>query len=151
MEEITELRRISIDLKKIIETEGKEKDILLCDGDVIDIPKETLTVMVSGAVINPKSIIYEPKKDIEYYITRCGGYADDANRKKAVVIRANGEILPGGKVSSINKGDIILIPPKFVVVREKKTGWEKMKDMVRVIADTATAVYIIKSIGEISK
>jgi quercetin dioxygenase-like cupin family protein len=142
--------RITIHLDKIIKTEGKEGDIELKPGDTITIPKIPKTVMIVGAVTNPGNVVYEENKKINYYIDKVGGYSEDANRKKIIVIKPNGEVISGKKIKNISRGDIIIVPPKPLVIKERKDWWEKTKDVVKLITDTATAVFVIRSMERVA-
>lgn len=143
-------KRLSVDLSKIVKTEGKEGDIELKPGDYINIPKIPNSVMVVGAVINPGNIIYKEGKKINYYIEKVGGYSEDANRKKIIVIKPNGEVISGKKIKNINRGDIVIVPPKPLIIKERKDWWEKTKDVVKLITDTATAIFVIRSMEKVA-
>lgn len=142
--------RIIVDLAKVLNSQGSAGNIVLRDGDTLFVPKKPLTVSVVGAVLNPGNLIYEEKKKIDDYVSKVGGYSEDANIKRVIVLKPNGETYPRSKVKFIERGDILIIPPKPLVITEKKTWWEKTKDVVKVISDTATAAFIIRSLKQLS-
>lgn len=82
--------RIAIDLKTILANPGSEADLLLNNGDRINIPEFMQTVKINGSVQNPFSIVFEPGKNAKYYINKSGGFASDAHKKKTYVQYANG-------------------------------------------------------------
>lgn len=142
--------RIIVDLVTLMQSKGSVGNIVLRDGDTLFVPKKPLTVSVVGAVVNPSNIVYEDKKSIDYYVNSVGGYAEDANRGRVIVLKPNGAIYPRKKIKAVERGDIIIVPPKPFVITDKKTWWEKTKEAVKVISDTATAVFIIRSLRELS-
>ncbi len=148
--EIIPKERIIIDLMKLLKSNGKEGDVVLMDGDILFVPKKPLTVSVVGAVLNPGNIIFEQKKNIEDYILKVGGYAEDANKNRVIVLKANGETYARNKVKYVDRGDILIVPPKPLVITEKKSWWEKTTAVVKVISDTATAAFIIRSLKQLS-
>lgn len=82
--------RVAIDLKTILANPGSEADLLLNNGDRINIPEFMQTVKINGSVQNPFSIVFEPGKNAKYYINKSGGFASDAHKKKTYVQYANG-------------------------------------------------------------
>jgi protein involved in polysaccharide export with SLBB domain len=134
--------KIAINLKEILETKGAVGDILLEDGDVVRVPKRPLTVVVSGAVANPGAIIYEPGKNVEYYVQRVGGYNWDGDSSHSVLVRANGEVVLANKAQIVGRGDIIFTPTK-VVVEVPKTHSEKIRESISLATNVATVLYVI--------
>jgi len=82
---------VAINLNKIITNPGGENDLYLLDGDVINIPQFIQTVKITGQVQNPFSITYQKGKPLKYYIDKCGGFSQDALKRKVFVRFPNGE------------------------------------------------------------
>lgn len=80
---------VGIQLDKIIEQSGGKTDLILQDGDVINIPGMKQTVKVSGSVLSPNAVVYNSGK-LKYYINRSGGFSENALKRKSFVIYANG-------------------------------------------------------------
>jgi protein involved in polysaccharide export with SLBB domain len=113
--------RIPVPLKDILDGKADDfEDISLLDGDQITIPVLPRTVSVLGAVINPTTILYNKNRDARYYINRAGGFSSHSDHRRTVVIKANGEVLPMRSVRRINRGDIVLVPPKPRLVKPDK-------------------------------
>jgi protein involved in polysaccharide export with SLBB domain len=85
-------RRIGIDLEQIMRNRGSAEDLFVREGDVIRIPEALQTVGVAGAVMQPVEIRYQPGKNLNYYIDRAGGYAENARSKRGYVVYANGNV-----------------------------------------------------------
>ncbi|MHB1223865.1 MAG: SLBB domain-containing protein [Gemmatimonadaceae bacterium] len=108
------LGRIGIDLPAALKNRGNRDNLLLADGDSVNIPVYSGVVYVSGAVNSPVAVSYVPGRDIEYYIRASGGPSRDADIKRAYVTQPNGKVesrpswifaqwrapepLPGGRI-----------------------------------------------------
>src|SRR5690606_2796160 len=53
---------VGMDLAYIMKHPGSYQDLILEDGDVLNIPKQLQTVRISGAVLSPVTALYQPKK-----------------------------------------------------------------------------------------
>jgi len=82
--------RIALNLKDVMENENSDDNIVLFNGDVIQIPEIPKSVKVSGAVGLETSIVYKKGKKINYYVERAGGYAADADAGRTIVVQPNG-------------------------------------------------------------
>lgn len=85
------------------------------NGDVLYVPQKPEMVIVSGAVLMPSPIVWQPKKSARAYIERTGGFAKDAAEDEVVVMRVNGELVKERKAGDIEPGDLILVPPKALI------------------------------------
>ena len=111
--------RIAVSMAEIMTGKcSKEEDIELLDGDEITIPVIPHTVSVLGAVMNPTTIMYNPKGNASYYINRAGGYTAHCDHRRTVVVKANGEVMRLRNIRKISRGDIILVPPKARIVQK---------------------------------
>jgi protein involved in polysaccharide export with SLBB domain len=81
---------VGIDMGAILKKPGSQIDLLLEQGDVLRVPKLLQTVTVSGEVLNPNAIVYEPGKSLKNYINGAGGFTSKAYKKKVFVRYANG-------------------------------------------------------------
>ena len=102
---------VGIDLTQAMSKPGCDKDIILRNGDHIEIPQRNNTVRISGDVLFPNTVPYIEDKSASYYINQAGGIASRGQRSKAFIIYANGQ------VSRLYKGRIkpgceIVIPSK---------------------------------------
>ncbi len=68
-----------------------EKDLLLEQGDRIFIPDRPSTVTVSGQVLSPTSFTFNPTFKVKDYINLAGGYAEEADKSRTLVIYPNGQ------------------------------------------------------------
>ncbi|MDB5110379.1 MAG: capsule biosynthesis protein [Mucilaginibacter sp.] len=83
---------VGIDLGKILQMPSSRYDLLLEDGDIIKVPKLLQTVRVSGEVLKPTNIVYQPGKKILEYINESGGFTYNAKKRAVYIEYANGSI-----------------------------------------------------------
>jgi protein involved in polysaccharide export with SLBB domain len=88
---------LSVNVNKIKEQPGGPEDIVLEDGDIIEIARSSSLVRVSGEVYHPTSLPYEKGANAHYYIKRAGNYTSSARRSRAFVI------YPDGRSESVKK------------------------------------------------
>ena len=84
--------RINVDLRRALQDTTSRYNILLQPDDAIDIPEYEPSVKVTGAVNSPGSVLWQQGKDLDYYISAAGGFAQLANKGAVSVRYANGEI-----------------------------------------------------------
>lgn len=105
---------VSIDLEQALKNPKSIYDILLREGDVLDIPNFSSMIKISGEVQNPISIGYEKGKSLKYYINKAGGYTDNARKSKTYAINMNGstEFLGRRAKKGIEPGCEIVVPTR---------------------------------------
>lgn len=87
-----EYEKIGIELPKILENPGGSEDLIVEDGDIIDIPILKQTVKISGEIIHPTTIMFRKNYNFKDYINHSGGFTQKSARKRGYVIYANGSI-----------------------------------------------------------
>lgn len=83
---------IGIDLQRILNNPNSSFDLLLMEGDILEIPQQLQTVSMSGAVLHPTSAIYQSGRGVRGYISRAGGFSDNALKGKVYVLHPNGSV-----------------------------------------------------------
>ncbi len=137
--------RVPIDLSAVSAQPGGSADLPLEEGDLLWVPRRPTTVLVTGAAVSPGAVVFAPGQPIDYYVQRTGGYDDDANIARVVVLRANGTVLQGDLVKEVEVGDIVIIPSRPVILREKDTLGEIGKAL-SAAANAAMAFYLIREV-----
>lgn len=102
---------VAIELDKAISNPGSAYDLVLREGDRLEIPTYSNIVRVSGAVQSPNAITYRPHKSYKHYIEEAGGYAYRARRRHTYVIHMNGHISKARK-GKVEPGSEIIVPSK---------------------------------------
>ena len=111
---------VGIDLEKALSNPKGNADLVLREGDVISIPKNTNTVTINGAVMVPNTVSYMQGKDVDYYLNQAGGYSDNAKKSKKFIVYMNGQVtkVKGSGKKQIEPGCEIIVPSKA----KKKTN-----------------------------
>ena len=103
---------IGIDLERALKEPGGEYDIVLREGDHIDIPEYNGTVRISGDVQFPNTVTYVKGKSAKWYIDNAGGYCERAKKNKAFIVYQNGMMDKLSKRTNVEPGSEIIIPSK---------------------------------------
>jgi protein involved in polysaccharide export with SLBB domain len=102
---------VGIDLEKILEKPGRNGDIVLREGDVINIPIMNNVVKITGGVMYPNAVAYREEMTLNDYIENAGGFGYRARRSKVYVVYMNNTISKG-RGSKIEPGCEIIVPVK---------------------------------------
>jgi protein involved in polysaccharide export with SLBB domain len=105
---------VAVNLEKAMANPGGADDIVLREGDKVEIPQFSNTIKVSGEVSYPISMNYKKGENLAYYIKRAGGYGNRAKKKGVYAIYMNGAVQKLGSKSSktIEPGCEIVVPSK---------------------------------------
>ena len=105
---------VAVNLEKAMANPGSSEDIVLREGDHVEIPQFSNTVKISGEVSYPISMNYKKGEPLSYYIKRAGGYGSRAKKKGVYAIYMNGAVQKIGNRSSrtIEPGCEIIVPSK---------------------------------------
>jgi len=109
---------IGLNMESILKEPGGLEDVILQEGDILNIGKEKREIKVSGEVLFPTDVVYNPGQSLRYYIERAGGFTDKARKRKVYVIQPNGvaaktrHFLFFRSFPKIEAGCEILIPKK---------------------------------------
>ncbi|MGH8015370.1 MAG: SLBB domain-containing protein, partial [Candidatus Zixiibacteriota bacterium] len=139
------MRRIVIDINKLMTTEGKVGNITLQPNDKLFVPMVPSGVSIMGAVGANGTIQHTDNKNANYYVKLAGGFTRQADRGEVRLIKANGQVYSGGKAmgQNIDLGDMIVVPTKI----EKKSGWfRNLTTAVSAATGILTSVYIISKL-----
>lgn len=110
------LGRITVEANPAVLGDRPELDMPLQPGDRIHIPRRPLTVTVSGEVLAPASLLFDPDKKPEDYLREAGGLTQFADDDRIFIIHPNGaaEPLESGwlthQVPTLTPGSMIVVP-----------------------------------------
>ncbi len=98
---------------QVVITQSKFRDeLLLENGDILRIPTRDGLVLVSGEVLFPNTIAFDPKLDLDGYINLTGGYTQNADTSRVIIAHRNGSFEEAKNSADIRAGDEILVLPK---------------------------------------
>ena len=99
---------------------SESKNLLVKDGDVLTVPQFRYAVSVSGEVQYPTSHLYNKSLNLNDYLSRSGGFTQNADMDRTFVVKANGAVMgkrganawfgKGAGSIQIEAGDVIVVP-----------------------------------------
>lgn len=107
---VEKARQVKPSGRLVVAHHGELVDMRLQDGDIITLPPRTDSLLVSGEVYVPQSVVFVPGKTVADYITGAGGFSQHADEDKILVVKQNGEVRAADEVS-LQPGDEILVLP----------------------------------------
>ena len=107
-------RQIEPNGRLVVSENGNYADITLQNGDVIQIPENNESILLSGEVLVAQAMLYNKSFDALDYINRSGGFSHQADKKRIVLVHANGEV-SAKRGSRVRPGDEIIVLPKVPV------------------------------------
>lgn len=145
-----ERARIGLDLQRAMRQKSSTDNLVLIDGDSLNVPFRRSTVEIRGAVNAPSVITHEGKR-IGYYVRAAGGGSLTGDERRAYVIQ------PNGKIQSRHRFMwVVMIDPKpregaTVVVPaavDNSANMQRVATMVQIVAQTlaslATVVILLR-------
>jgi polysaccharide biosynthesis/export protein len=144
--------RLVVDVRQVIKGPvGGPGDVLLRNGDKLLIPKRTQEITILGEVQSPTSHIYTPGLTRDDYIALSGGTTNKADHKRIYVVRANGDVVSGGRSgwfrrsqsTEIRAGDTIVVPLDTERVRALPI-WTAVTTIIYNLAIALLAVHSVQ-------
>ena len=144
---IKETEAVAINLEKILANPGSEEDLVLEEGDILNVPKLLQTVRMRGDVVYPTTLRHQQGRGFTYYINGAGGFDRRANRKQTYVVYANGAVkrtkgfLGIRSYPAIEPGAEVIIPSKG-----PKTPF-RVGELVGITTGLATLALVLSQIN----
>lgn len=112
--QVDSLFSVGIDLEAALANPGGDADLVLREGDVLNVPEYVNTVKINGAVMMPNTVSYKQGEKIGYYLSQAGGYSQHAKKSKKFIIYMNGQVakVKGSGKNQIEPGCEIVVPSK---------------------------------------
>ena len=95
----------------VVALDGKISNIRLQNGDLITIPEKSDSLLISGEIVVPQSVVFRLGRSVEDYIEGAGGFTQYANEDNILVVRQNGEVVSAEGIR-LKAGDEILVMPE---------------------------------------
>lgn len=109
--------RLVIDVEGVYKgAPGGPDDVLVRDGDKLLVPKKTQEITILGEVQSPTSHVYEVGLTRNDYIAKSGGTTQKADKKRIYVVRANGDVVAGGRSGWFRRTESIEMRPGDTIV-----------------------------------
>ncbi|MGQ9804567.1 MAG: SLBB domain-containing protein [Chlorobiales bacterium] len=138
--------KITVDFKKLFLQNDDSQNIILEEGDIIDIPLFRNYVNVIGRVVRPGNINYAKGEGVEYYIQKAGGFTERAIKNDIKILKPNsGDLLDIDDIEEIEPSDVILIQEK-PKSQFWTRSWEIFRDSIVVAGSIATTILLIRNV-----
>ncbi|MBI5015046.1 MAG: SLBB domain-containing protein [Deltaproteobacteria bacterium] len=129
--------RVILRLAEPGQIEGTENDLLIEDGDKLEVPQPPEVINVVCRVYHPTGVTFNRTRNtLDYFLDKVGGPTEDADRAHIFVVRADGSLLAREQQQGTSwffRGDSFLrtplAPGDSIVVPEKLTVTRVMKDV----------------------
>ena len=116
--------RLVVDMPRLLAGD-ESADVLVQNGDVINVPKKTDVITVVGEVYEPGTFRFNPNEDIDSYLSLAAGVTERARMKDIYVIKPNGSVEPlsrkytsylsfrNGIEAEMSPGSVIVVPTNY--------------------------------------
>lgn len=136
--------RMIISLGSAEKLAGSPSDVELAGGDVLHVPPDPDSVSVLGNVYNPTTALFEPWRNVRYYLDKVGGPTSEGDTDEMYLVKADGTVYSkhqagsfffynGFLSASVDSGDTIVVPQKL----EKSAWLRDIKDITTIISQIA--------------
>jgi protein involved in polysaccharide export with SLBB domain len=143
--------RLVIDIRQVVKgTRGGAGDVLLRNGDMLLIPKQTQEITILGEVQSPTSHIYRSGLTRDDYIAMSGGTTQKADKSRIYVVRANGDVIAGRSGWFRRTQSFDMLPGDTIVVpldTERVKGLPLWTSVTTIIYNLAVALLAVHSVS----
>ncbi len=140
------LQDIGIELDKIMQTPGSKYDLILEDGDAIYIPRQLETVSISGELLNPSTVRYDKSMNLKDYVSKSGGFTDQALRRKVYVKYPNGYVNRTNKFFGVNKFPRITPGSEIMVPKKRKKERLRATEIIGISSGLSSLMLVLLNV-----
>ena len=144
---IKEAEAVAINLEKILANPGSEEDLLLEEGDILNVPKLLQTVRMRGDVVYPTTLRHEQGRGLRFYINGAGGFDRRANRKQTYVVYANGAVKRTKGFLGIRSYPVVEPGAEVIIPNKGPKSPLRIGDLVGVTTGLATLALVLSQIN----
>lgn len=146
VENLSDACDVAIDLGAALANPGSDADLVLREGDLLVVPEYNNTVWVSGNVMYPNLVTYNPNMTVRNYVDMAGGYGYRSKRSKSYIIYMNGTIK---KARGTSKQ--LVEPGCEIVISKKREKGDALQKILSISTTAASLGTMIATIGNILK
>ncbi|HSJ08323.1 MAG TPA: SLBB domain-containing protein [Longimicrobiales bacterium] len=138
---------VAVDLQRALRRPGSDDDLVLRQGDRLEVPQYEPTVLVTGAVPFESRVRYRAGQGLDFYIRQAGGYTDYSAEDRVSVTYVNGERsvvrkrLLFSSAPNIEPGAVIFVPAAPANA-DDGIDWDSVLSKVLAAASTIATVLI---------
>jgi protein involved in polysaccharide export with SLBB domain len=112
-------------------------NVILEQGDVLNIPEKTSVIMVHGEVMFPNAVEWQKGMSARDYIDQVGGFTQKSNKSKVIIVHQNGESELVKSSYELAQGDEIMVLPKV-----SSKGVEVARGLTQILYQIAIAAKV---------
>jgi protein involved in polysaccharide export with SLBB domain len=166
-EKITQLRTAAPSGRVALELDARRTklpNIMLEQGDEVNIPSVPSDVSVVGAVYNENALIYRPEKTVREYL-KLAGVAVNADVESAFILRADGSLVApdvdpslfsnllfsgSKKIDQLTlmPGDVVFVPEKLIKESNYSAFMRGLRDWTQVIFQLGLGAASVKVLSQ---
>lgn len=135
---------VGIDLAKALGNPGSDADLVLREGDELIVPEYVNTVKISGNVMYPNTVTYDPNFRVKDYVEMAGGYGYHSKKSKAYVIYMNGTVKRARKLSTG-----VIEPGCEVVVPQKRQKDSNLSEILSIATTSSSVATMLATMGNL--
>ena len=135
---------VGIDLAVALANPGTDSDLVLREGDILEIPQFNNTVKISGNVMYPNTVIYNPDMTVEDFVAQAGGYGYKAKKSKAYIIYMNGTVARARRMSQS-----VIQPGCEIVVPNKRPSEGSLEKFLSIATTSSSVATMLATVGNI--
>lgn len=135
---------VGIDLAAALAEPGSDADLVLREGDILQVPQYINTVKISGNVMYPNTVTYMDDMTVRDYVKQAGGFGFRAKKNRAYVIYMNGTV---ARARQHSRG--VVEPGCEIVVPNKKVREGQLQEILSVSTTAASLATMVATIGNI--
>lgn len=129
---------VGIELDKAMKKPGSDYDLVLRDGDRLEVPTYNNQVLVWGEVNSPRALRYEDGLSVKDCIYHAGGYTGFAWKRHAYVKYSNGMVKSMRHGADIEPGCEVIVP-----VRSVRTDQMSTQTLVSMLSSLSTVAAVV--------
>lgn len=142
--DLAEYYYVGIDLEQALAKPGSDMDLVLREGDQLFVPEYINTVKISGNVMYPNTVTYNPDFLVSDYVEMAGGYGYHSKKSKAYIIYMNGNVTRARKFSK----DVIE-PGCEIVIPQKRQKDSKLSEIMSIATTSSSLATMFATLGNI--
>jgi protein involved in polysaccharide export with SLBB domain len=143
-----ETEAVAINLEKILANPGSEEDLVLEEGDILNVPKLLQTVRMRGDVVYPTTLRHEQGRSLRFYINGAGGFDRRANRKQTYVVYANGAVKRTKGFFGVRSYPVVEPGAEVIIPSKGPKVPIRLGELVGVTTGLATLALVLSQINQ---
>ncbi len=144
LEEENNTYYVGIDLSQALAHPGSDADLVLREGDQLFVPEYVNTVKISGNVMYPNTVTFDPAFRLKDYVEMAGGYGYQSKRNKAYVIYMNGTVK---RVRQLSNN--VIEPGCEIVIPQRRQGDLSMTEILSMATTSSSLATMLATMGNL--